>query len=93
MEHPLGIGFLNEVYCDIIASMKFRMGVCGHCGSIMVRMLILIWKSKTMTLTGIDFFRMLYCMGADCGEDVEECEDSFTNDDEVEGESCQNQQT
>ena len=94
MEHPLGIGFLNEVYCDIIASMKFRMGVCGYCGSIMVRMLILIWKSKTMTLTGIDFFRMLYRMGADSGEDVEEeCEDSFTDDDEVEGESCQNQQT
>ena len=47
-----------------------------------------------MTLTGIYFFRMLYCMGADCGEDVEEeCEDSFTDDDEVEGGSCQNQQT
>ena len=45
IEGPLGIGFLNEVYCDIIASMKFRLGVCGHCGSIMVRMLILIWKS------------------------------------------------
>ena len=34
-------------------------------------------------------------MGADSGEDVEEeeCEDSFIDDDEVEGESCQNQQT
>ena len=47
-----------------------------------------------MMLTGIDFFRMLYCMGADSGEDVEEeCEDSFIDDDEVEGESYQNQKT
>ena len=47
-----------------------------------------------MTLTGIDFFRMLYRMSADSGEDVEEeCEDSFIDDDEVEGESCKNQQT
>ena len=60
----------------------------------MVKTVILIWKSWTMTLTGIDFFRMLYRMGADSGEDVEEeCEDSFIDDDEVEGESCQNQQT
>ena len=48
-----------------------------------------------MTLTGINFFRMLYRMDADCGEDVEEeeCEDSFIDDDEVEGESYQNQKT
>ena len=44
-----------------------------------------------MTLTGIDFFRMLYIMGANRGEDVEEeeYEDSFIDDDEVEGESQQ----
>ena len=36
-----------------------------------------------MALTGIDFFRMLYLMGADRGEDVKErYEDSFINDDE-----------
>ena len=48
-----------------------------------------------MMLTGIDFFRMLYRMGADSGDDVEEeeCEDSFIDDDGVKGESCQNQQT
>ena len=48
-----------------------------------------------MTLTGIDFFRMLYRMGADSGEGVEEeeCEDSFIDDDEVKGESYQNQKT
>ena len=41
-----------------------------------------------MMLTGIDFFRMLYLMGANRGEDVEEeYEDSFIVDDEVEGES------
>ena len=43
-----------------------------------------------MTLTGVDFFRMLYLMGADRGEDVKgEYEDSFIDDDEVEGESQQ----
>ena len=43
-----------------------------------------------MTLTGIDFYRMLYCVGANCGEYVEEeYEDSFIDDDEVEGESQQ----
>ena len=35
----------------------------------------------------------LYPMGADRGEDVERYEDSFIDDDEVEGELCQNQQT
>ena len=43
-----------------------------------------------MALTGIDFFRMLHCMGADRGEDVEEgYEDSFIDVDEVKGESQQ----
>ena len=46
-----------------------------------------------MALTGIDFFTMLYPIGADRGEDVERYEDSFIDDDEVEGELCQNQQT
>ena len=38
-----------------------------------------------MTLTGIDFSRMLYLMGADRGEDFKgEYEDSFIDDDEFE---------
>ena len=47
MEGPLAMGFLDEVYWDaMIVCMKPRMVVCSIVGGIiMVKMIILIWKS------------------------------------------------
>ena len=103
MEGPLGMGFLDEedggVFRCYDCMHEIWDGVCSHCGRLYhdededdLDPDELDDDDDGYGANG-DLFRILHRIGADRGEDVdEEYEDSFIDDDEVEGELRQDQQ-